>query len=532
MPVVARYAEDKSLLVTGLNGKWSSELWTVTADLSYSNAERENTWRAIKMEYYPSSMTWLLSEDPFITVTQQPETATLSTVAGTNDVGKVKDELTSGQVDFRREFGGDFWTSLQFGARYADRTKSEATGYTQAAGPVTASVNASTLTAYKLENFNVPAMLKGDFDALRTQVYGPNAFSLSPDQIAYNSEVSEKVGEAYVQGNFASTFIEAPVTGNVGLRVVNVDSQSSGDSRTSVWVEATPGNWVERVTLTPTSGGVSYTKVLPSASVKVQVIDNGFLKLGLARVMSRAPLNELKANRAISTSAPYTGSAGNPYLKPFEADQIDVSYEYYFRPDSLFAVAGYYKNVKNYVGYNQRSETINGNVYTLTSPINSSKGGFISGVEFTFQTPFDTFLPNVSWMDRFGIYSNLALVNSNIKEFVPAGNPLPMNGVADTTAILDLWYSDKKFEARLGAKYHSEYTAILGWDSTNLVRVMPETTLDFSAGYNVNSSVSLRFQAGNLLDTPMKVYTDYKSNRVGDMSYYGRRFLFDLTYKF
>lgn len=532
MPVVARYAEDKSLLVTGLNGKWSSELWTVTADLSYSNAERENTWRAIKMEYYPSSMTWLLTEDPFITVTQQPETATLSTVAGTNDVGKVKDELTSGQLDFRREFSGDFWTSLQFGARYADRTKSEATGYTQAAGPVTGSVNASTLTAYKLENFNVPAMLKGDFDALRTQVYGANAFSLSPDQIAYNSEVSEKVGEAYVQGNFASTFIDAPVTGNVGLRVVNVDSQSSGDSRTSVWVEATPGNWVERVTLTPTTGGVSYTKVLPSASVKVQVIDNGFLKLGLARVMSRAPLNELKANRAISTSAPYTGSAGNPYLKPFEADQIDVSYEYYFRPDSLFAVAGYYKNVKNYVGYNQRTETINGNVYTLTSPINSSKGGFISGVEFTFQTPFDTFLPNVSWLDRFGIYSNLALVNSNIKEFVPAGNPLPMNGVADTTAILDLWYSDKKFEARLGAKYHSEYTAILGWDSTNLVRVMPETTLDFSAGYNVNSSVSLRFQAGNLLDTPMKVYTDYKSNRVGDMSYYGRRFLFDLTYKF
>ncbi|MDC7675348.1 TonB-dependent receptor [Asticcacaulis machinosus] len=531
--VVARYEEDKSLLVTGLNGKWTYDKWTVSADLSYSSAERSNLWRSVQMNAYPASMTWLLTEDPSITVTQQPETLSFAPEFGEATPGRVEDELTAGQLDFKREFSGDFWTELMFGARYADRTKQEASGYGQYPAPLSVTIAGSSLQAYKFNNFNIPSMLNGDFDSLLQTAYGANAVNPDPESLKFNSEVSEKVWEAYVQANFESTFIDAPVSGNIGLRVVDVDSQSAGESRSGGgWFQNPDSSWTEYpLVVTTAEGGVSYTKVLPSASAKIEIISGGFLKLGAARVISRAPMNELKANRSLSPVAPYTGSAGNPYLKPFEADQLDIAYEYYFRPDSLFAVSGYHKNVKNYVGYDQRSETIMGRPYVLTSPVNSDKGGYISGVEFTFQTPFDT-LFNVSWMEKFGIYSNLALVNSNIKEMVPDSDPLPMNGVADTTAILDLWYSDAKFEARLGAKYHSEYTAILGWDSTNLVRVLPETTLDFSAGYNVNDKIALRFQAGNLLDTPMKIYTDYKRNRVGDMSYYGRRFLFDVTYKF
>ncbi|MDC7685111.1 TonB-dependent receptor [Asticcacaulis sp. BYS171W] len=532
--VIARYEEDKSLLVTGLNGKWTYDKWTVTADLSYSGAERSNLWRSVQMNTYPESMTWLLTEDPSIRVSQQPNTASFTPEFGEATPGRVKDELTAGQLDFRREMSGDFWTSVLFGARYADRTKREATGYGQYPAPLSVTIAGSSLTAYKFKNFDLPVMLNGNFDTLLKTAYGANAVNPDPDALAFNSDVSEKVFEAYVQANFESTFGEMPLTGNVGLRVVDVDSQSAGESRSGGgWFQNPDGSWTDYpLVVTTAAGGVTYTKVLPSASARLELFDNAFLKLGIARVISRAPMNELKANRSLSPVAPYTGSAGNPYLKPFEADQLDISYEYYFNPDALFAVAGYYKNVKNYVGYNQRSETIMGRPYVLTSPVNGTGTGYISGVEFTFQTPFSAILPDVAWLDKFGIYSNLALVNSDIKEMVPTGNPLPMNGVADSTAILDLWYADAKFEARLGAKYHSEYTAILGWDSTNLVRVLPETTLDFSAGYTINSHVGVRFQAGNLLDTPMKVYTDYKAHRVGDINYFGRRFLLDVTVKF
>ncbi|OYW74619.1 MAG: TonB-dependent receptor, partial [Asticcacaulis sp. 32-58-5] len=273
--VIARYEEDKTLLVTGLNGRWRLEDWTIAADLSYSSAERSNLWRSIQMNYYPTSMTWLLTEDPSIRVSEQPDTAFYTPEFGEATPGRLKDEMTSAAVDFTRSFGGDFWTTLQFGARYADRTKSEATGYSQYPAPLTGvTIDGSTLTAYNFKNFDIPVMLNGDFDSLLQTVYGANAANIDPESIAYNSDVQEKVWETYVQGNFDTTFINAPVNGNIGVRVVNVDSQSAGESRSGGgWFQdIVTGDWIEfPLEVTVAEGGVTYTKVLPSASVKVEL---------------------------------------------------------------------------------------------------------------------------------------------------------------------------------------------------------------------------------------------------------------------
>ena len=85
------------------------------------------------------------------------------------------------------------------------------------------------------------------------------------------------------------------------------------------------------------------------------------------------------------------------------------------------------------------------------SPFANGGSGHIQGVELTFQTPF-FFLPGP--LSKFGVYSNFAYVDSNLKEFSPANNPLRMTGLAKNTATVDLWYSNAGFEARLGWKYH------------------------------------------------------------------------------
>lgn len=534
--VIAQYTENKDLIVTGLNGRWTDDLWTVTADASFSKAERHNLWQAFKGQYYPPSMTWMLAgDDPFVTVTSQPNdnAQSIEWVPGEYAPGRLKDELYAFSFDARRDFAGGFLTSVEFGARFADRVKSEmsmAAGQAQHLPGVT-SLPASLFTSYEFKNFTIPNMLNGDFDKLVTAAYGAGALDFDPESVDYNSTVREKVLEAYVQGRYETTLFGKPADGNFGIRAVGVESDSAGDSFSG-------GGWYENIVThvwdyyplvkTSASGGSDYIKILPSVTARIELADSTYLKLGAARVMSRPPLNELKANRSISPIAPYTGSAGNPNLKPFEATQFDASYEWYFDKDALFAVAGYYKQIDNYVGYDQRTETINGNLYTLVSPVNSDETGYIAGVEFTFQTPF-SFIPG---FEDFGIYSNLALVDSDIKEFVPSNDPLSMNGVADTTGTLDLWYSNGTFEARLGAKYHSTYTALYGWDSSALVSVEPETTVDFSASYNVTNRVSLRFQAANLLDTPLRAYDDNKEHRLRRMDYYGRRFLFDVTVKY
>ena len=59
--VIAKYTEDKDLLVTGVNGKFETESWTVTGDLSFSNAERNNRWAAFMSEVWPATMTYDMS---------------------------------------------------------------------------------------------------------------------------------------------------------------------------------------------------------------------------------------------------------------------------------------------------------------------------------------------------------------------------------------------------------------------------------------------------------------------------------------
>ncbi len=536
--IIAKYTEDKTLIVTGLNSKWRGDDWTFAVDLSYSSAERFNLWQAVKMAYWPSSTTWLLSETPMISVSSAPLSNAQNAQNGSADPGRLKDELSAIALNYSRDVSQGIINSYEVGLRYSDRTKLSTSGYNISKLPTISGgiVPSNLLSQYKFNNFNVPNMVYGNFETLSKAIYGANALDNDPKKIGYNSEVSEQVFEAFAQANYATELGSIPVNGSFGVRVVDVNSESAGDSysggdwfQTYTSAGLPTGNWnFYPLVKTTAMGGINYTKVLPSFVAKFALDDETYLKLGLAQVISRAPLDELKANRNISPIAPFSGSSGNPTLKPFEATQLDVSYEYYFQKDALFAVAGYLKNVSNYIGYDERTDIINGNSYTLVSPVNSDENGYISGIEFTYQTPFNM----IKGLENFGIYSNLALVGSNIKEFVPVNEPLPMNGVAGTTGVLDIWYAKNGFDARLGAKYHSEYTAILGWNSSSLVRVKPETTLDFSASYALNDKSSVRVQLGNILDTPMTTYTDNKENRIGDINYFGRRLLVDFTYKF
>jgi len=521
--VVARYTEDKSLIVQGLNGKWTSEHWTVSADASYSKAQRYNLWAANEFAYWPSLMTYDFRDKPVITVSSAPEDNVQTAQTGQTTLGAVTDELGAVHLDFERHMDSGFFKSVLFGARASDRTKALGS-LSGTVSPIIGTVPDYLLTDYSFKNFNIPTILTGDFGALATHLYG-TSFDIDPKTTPITDTVEEKVSEAYLEGTYATTIGGIPLDGNIGVRFVDVDATSTGTSTIAGdWYEATPGNWVQAMVTTPVTGGTSYSKVLPSATARLDFGSGQYLKLSAAKVISRPPLNDMIITRQLSSTAPFTGSSGNPYLKPFEATQFDISYENYFNKDALFAISAYHKQVENYVGYASRQETIGGNVYTLTSPVNSTKGGRIDGVELTYQSSF-----GFIGLDHFGIYSNYAYVDSDLMEMT---NDLPLNGLAKNTATLDFWYSDHGIDARLGTKYHDTYTAIYGWNDSQLIRVRPETTMDFSISYQINPVIQVRFQANNLLDTPLRTYNDNEKDRLGRYDLYGRRYLLDLAVKY
>src|SRR5690606_18318506 len=217
------------------------------------------------------------------------------------------------------------------------------------------------------------------------------------------------------------------------------------------------------------------------------------------------------------------GNAGNPLLDPFTSNQIDVAYEWYFAEESLFAAALYYKHIENYVGYTSFDiPSAIGQPTTIWAPANSDEKGKIQGFELTFQMPL---------VAGFGVYSNYAYADSDIKEFAPENNPYPMAGLAKHTATFDIWYSQNKFNGRLGWKYHSGYTTGFEWDGSQLRHLDSEGNLGLSLGYNISDSLTVRVEANNLTNQELRLSQENRDVDLRRYDIYGKTYTIDFNWK-
>jgi iron complex outermembrane receptor protein len=519
--VIAQYTEDKDLMVSGANAKVTSEQWTMTVDLSHSKATRENRWAAFRSEVYPATMTFDMSagNTPSLSTSQNPADLTQqnapSWLPGQSDgPDSLKDSLSAVRIDFQREFEGDNLKSLSFGARTSDRDKEYFRRQQFFAPIVTGNLPASLFSSYSVSEFDAPPLLNGSFREIIDYVYG--GMPVDEDAILEDSRwnVDEYVAEFYAKVRFGGELGSVPFTGNAGVRSVSTHTTSTGFSSTN-------GGALEEISISN-----DYKELLPSVNLTFNLADDKLLRAGIARVIARPPLDELRASRSLwNQTPPPSGSGGNPLLDPFVANQADVSFEWYFRPEALASLAVFYKDVDTHIGYTTEPVTIDGTTYAVTGPFNGEGGG-ITGAEFTFQTPFGG-----AFRD-FGIYMNYAFVDTDVKEFYPSNNPLPIEGYAENTAALDLWWSRAGWEARVGYKYHSPFSIIAGWNGSDVRTLGEENILDASLAWQVNETFGVRLQVNNLTDEPLRITRDNDENRLGSYDIYGRRALLDFTVRF
>lgn len=519
--VISDYNEDKKLSVVGLNGEWTNDTWVIAGDLSYSEAERENIWQAVRTEIYPTSTTFDTRNNTVPTIITSEDPTTLDQFApdyrgGSSDGPEhLNDELAAASLDFMRKFDGVF-KALQFGARLSDRTKEHDRFEWFMSAPMGGVlIPAEFFTVYNVDSVNLPPVLLGDFNRIATLAYGAGALdpSNATENLAQNWQVSEDVLEGYLKLGFGRG---ERVSGNIGVRFLDVTTTADG------YQQATGGT-----ALAPVTVEHDYSEALPSATLRLNLSEKSVLRFGASRVVARPPLDELRASRTLTNFLPFTGNAGNPALDPFKATQLDASYEWYFHAEALAALAVYYKDVSSYIGWMQEPQDFGGTTYAISSPVNRS-GGSIKGFEAIFQTPF-WFIPH---MEHFGIYSNYAYVDSSLEESAPITSPLPGVGLAEHTAAVDLWFSRGPLEMRLGYKYHSPFTVIYGWNGADLQSLEAEEVFDFSSSYRIGESIDLRLQVNNLSDEPLRMYRDGQPDRIGRYDVYGRRYLLDVTFRF
>jgi TonB-dependent receptor len=540
---INRYDEKHKLFATGLNGTWDIGDWTHEADLSLSTARRDNQWRAIYLDTlypYPSNLIFNVGDGqtPYAAMTGvDPANPASQSIGGSNyregqsqGPEKTQDRIEALALSTTRNLHDSLLTDFKLGARFSDREKDHSNNLwyycpgvgstTGACTPHSVSLSGAGLSQFTAPGFTAPPLVYGNFDSLFALAYPNSAQPANSNVPLQQTTVTERQLDEFGKLDFKTTLGDRQLTGNLGVRVTSVDTESNG-------FQSTNGT-----TVTPVSISNHYTDVLPSLNATYFITKENLLRFAAGIGIARPPLDALATGFTVNpTATPKTGGGGNPTLMPYKADMIDFSFESYFHEESLFAIAPFYKRLKTTISAGQSVENIAGTNYIVTGESNQP-GGYIAGVELQLQTRF-FFLPGA--LRDFGVYTNYAYVNSNVHESAPASNPYPMVGLARGTSEFDLFYSKDGFESRVAVKHHTEMTVAPTWVGTTLKGLAPETTVDASVSYEWSKQWIVRLQGHNLTNEPARFTTDNNTQDLAnDAGYqvYGRTYVLDVGFKF
>lgn len=520
----ATWFQQNELLSTGLKTTVTGDVWTSTYDLGYSEAGIESRWVNVTSAYdgpTPLDIGWSNAGGRLsITANEAIGNPDYYTVSGMNvDTDRdLTDEMVSLKADFERNVDWGTFETLVLGGRYSDRDKNnDVQSWWQ---PVTDSSVSGYGYSYAIGgDFTAPDLYGiRDWQGLVNQAFGGidnRSQHAKTDQDRINSwRVEETNAAVYAMLKMSGEFGDLPYTGNFGLRYVQTDSTSSG-------YQLTNGVY------SPISVDHDYSEVLPSLNMIFTLTEEAQVRFGLSRAISRPPLIEMRTGFQLDSQSPVkTGSGGNPTLDPFVADQIDLGFEYYWASDRAFTVSTFFKDLKTHIGSSTDVMIVDGIAYNFTGPLNGD-GGQIKGFEMMYQQAL-TMLP--APFDGLGFYANYSLTDSNVTEFVPEDNPLPLGGLSKHVGNLTLWYYKAGFDTKVSYNYRSANTRVGSWTPTEITRSKAEATVDASVSYEVTEAFKVMLQAQNLTNEEAISYFDNDPSRPAAYTEWGRRYLLGFSY--
>jgi len=166
-----------------------------------------------------------------------------------------------------------------------------------------------------------------------------------------------------------------PFSAYLGLRheKTKVDSKATAPGYSSViWSEAT-STAVTGVTGIETQvKKADYSQVLPTLNINLEVTDDITLRTALSKTISRASYNSLQGGTSVNTGGSlsgYSGSTGNPELKPLESVNFDFSAEWYYEEGSYVSLGYFRKDVTNWI----TTTNVDSQIYNLPNPLDGEK---------------------------------------------------------------------------------------------------------------------------------------------------------------
>ncbi|WP_156679656.1 TonB-dependent receptor [Sphingomonas profundi] len=360
-----------------------------------------------------------------------------------------------------------------------------------------------TLTNY----FNVdPGKLSQILNALPA---ANRARILNPPE---NYSINEKTFGGYAMARFGGT--DEGYRGNFGVRVIRTEQTSRGNLLGVP--AATPGAVTDNAfgIYLPTTVKKAYTDFLPSANLAVDITPNIIARFAAGRSVARADYTDIVPRVSLNPGS-LTGDGGDPNVKPYRANNYDLSFEWYPDRQTIVAVALYYKDIKSYIVNRTVQETFpvetstptlsrctraggtNPNLYNCLFDINrrsNGSGGTNKGVEIQISRPL-----------FYGFGTIVNYTYSNAKS--DSGDPIPGN--SKHALNVTGYYENDWISARLSYNYRSKF--FINIDRASPLNQTATDSLDASLNVKVTDNISLTADAVNLTNTKIHQYAGTKT---------------------
>ncbi|WP_237066426.1 TonB-dependent receptor [Microbulbifer guangxiensis] len=272
------------------------------------------------------------------------------------------------------------------------------------------------------------------------------------------------------------------LSGNFGVRYVDYELESVANQEAN-------GEWLLGV---PTSN--DYSEILPSLNVVYQLQDDLLLRGAVARVMSLPNYQDLR-NTFSYNSTTLTGSAGNPNLDPWLANQFDLGVEWYFADGALASATYFRKDIESFLFSISELETLDiidentGDTVTRQLEVSRTRNGgeaSVQGLELQLQT-------EIAY--GFGVSTNYTFTDAEVVDNNGvSGLNLPGNS-EDMWNVTGYWENDR-YSARLMANHRGEFFNGIRIGTASETEAFTSIDVAFSA--DVTDNVTLSLQGVNL----------------------------------
>ncbi len=345
-----------------------------------------------------------------------------------------------------------------------------------------------------------------NFDAVKRD----NSFVVEEDTIAF-----------YLEADFAGELAGMPVSSTAGVRVESTDVTVTGTEApvTGLRILDETEMLAEFGAAQAIDVDSSYDAILPNMSIKLDITDDMIVRAAASKTLTRPTLTSMAPVTVITTTRQggnLTSTSGNAALKPFESDNFDLSWEWYYG-EASYVSAGYFKkDVANFIVNTIADKTFtlpNGNplldpstgsdpgaadasdsvaVFKNTLP-NNGEDAIVDGVELGIQHTFGE--------SGFGVMLNTTMVDSDA-DLDPADvtQVFALTGLSDSMNLVG-FYEQGPVQIRLAYNQRDEFVQSLTQSNGNGPTLVEDyEQWDLSASYDITDEITVFLEGINLTE--------------------------------